>query len=299
MPHVELHHPPVQSMWRRMAVALWGPPADPQIYARLEIDMGRALDYAKRLSRAAGVTVRPVHLVARALALCLREHADANAIVRGHSVYRRQKTHIFFQVAIPGKNPDLSGAVIRDADTKPPGEIAKELRAKVRDVLRGTDQEMQQARRAVHACPRLFYGALLRLVTFVQYILNCRLTRFGFPEDPFGSAMVTDVGSLGVSEAFAPLVPLTRTPLVVSVGKIEERPAVRDGQVVARPLCTLGVTLDHRVFDGLLAARLAKSLALYLEDPEDCEEARKGEGEIGRAEGPTIRPALGNALGNE
>ena len=44
-------------MWRRMALANWGRPSDPQIYARMEVDMNEALQYAERESKRAGVRI--------------------------------------------------------------------------------------------------------------------------------------------------------------------------------------------------------------------------------------------------
>ncbi len=63
---------------------------------------------------------------------------------------------------------------------------------------------------------------------------------------------VTSAGKLGG---------LLQTPIVnypevaiLSVGRIGERPVVRDGQVVARPIGMIAITFDHRVVDGARAA---------------------------------------------
>ncbi|MCR4413043.1 MAG: 2-oxo acid dehydrogenase subunit E2, partial [Thermoguttaceae bacterium] len=54
---------------------------------------------------------------------------------------------------------------------------------------------------------------------------------------------------------------------VVAVGRVEEKPVVRDGLVVVRPVCVLCATFDHRVIDGRLAGRLARAVVGYLGDP--------------------------------
>ena len=66
--------------------------------------------------------------------------------------------------------------------------------------------------------------------------------------------------------------PITRAPLVISVGRVEDRPVVRGGQIVARPMLVLCATFDHRVMDGLMAGKLAKSVVRYLSDPARYEE---------------------------
>jgi hypothetical protein len=116
--------------------------------------------------------------------------------------------------------------------------------------------------------PSFLYRLVLRVIEFFQYTLNLNLSRFGIPQDPFGGAGVTSVGSLGMPEAFAPLSPITRMPIVISVGKVEEKPVVRDGSIVIRPMCVLCATLDHRIMDGYLAAKLAKFVTRCLADPE-------------------------------
>lgn len=72
----------------------------------------------------------------------------------------------------------------------------------------------------------------------------------------------------GIPRAFAPIVTFTRCPIVIVVGCVEERPAVRDGQVVARPMFTVGAAIDHRIMDGFQAARLAAGIRLLLEEPD-------------------------------
>ncbi len=66
---------------------------------------------------------------------------------------------------------------------------------------------------------------------------------------------------------------MTRAPIVLSVGKIEDRPVVRDGEIVIRPLSIVCATFDHRVMDGVLAAKLGRFLTGYLGDPIKYEAA--------------------------
>jgi pyruvate dehydrogenase E2 component (dihydrolipoamide acetyltransferase) len=84
------------------------------------------------------------------------------------------------------------------------------------------------------------------------------------PEELRGSTFtVTSAGKLGG---------LLTTPIVnypevgiLSIGRIAERPVVRDGQVVARPTGTIAVTFDHRVVDGARAAEFGLAVIRRLE----------------------------------
>jgi len=271
MPNVELNKYSRPAAWRKMSLVNWRHPSDPQVYARSEVDMSRALEYARKESERAGLTITPTHLVIRALGLCFQEYPDANAIIRWGRIYARKRINIFCHVAIPGKRPDLSGVILRDVETKNPVAIARELKEKVKAVRSGADQDFARTKRTLDTIPGFFYRPVLRLIEFLQYTLNLNLSFLGIPQDPFGGALVTSVGSVGVSEAFAPLSPLTRAPIVVSVGKVADKPVVRDGAIVIRPICVLCATFDHRIMDGLMAGKLAKFVGRYLGDPQEYE----------------------------
>jgi pyruvate/2-oxoglutarate dehydrogenase complex dihydrolipoamide acyltransferase (E2) component len=74
---------------------------------------------------------------------------------------------------------------------------------------------------------------------------------------------VTSAGKLGG---------LLTTPIVnhpevaiLSIGRVAERPVVRDGEVVARPIGYVSVTFDHRVVDGARAAEFGLAVIRRLE----------------------------------
>lgn len=54
---------------------------------------------------------------------------------------------------------------------------------------------------------------------------------------------------------------------IIGVHKIEERPAVRNGQIVARWLMNLSISLDHRLVDGWDGAMFLQDVKALLEDP--------------------------------
>jgi pyruvate dehydrogenase E2 component (dihydrolipoamide acetyltransferase) len=55
---------------------------------------------------------------------------------------------------------------------------------------------------------------------------------------------------------------------ILGIGRIEEKPVVRDGQVVIRRILPLSLSFDHRVVDGAEAARFLQTVIARLEDPD-------------------------------
>ena len=54
---------------------------------------------------------------------------------------------------------------------------------------------------------------------------------------------------------------------VLGMHRIEERPVVRDGQIVARPMMYLALSYDHRLVDGREAVTFLVRMKEALEDP--------------------------------
>ena len=54
---------------------------------------------------------------------------------------------------------------------------------------------------------------------------------------------------------------------ILGVHRATERAVVRDGQVVVRKMMNLSITFDHRILDGMTAARFALEVVRLLEHP--------------------------------
>jgi pyruvate dehydrogenase E2 component (dihydrolipoamide acetyltransferase) len=255
------------SSWRLLALHLWGKPRDPTVYGTLEIDMSRALQYLDAVNATSGSTHATVtHLVVKAIAKAIAVNPEANALVSRRRVYLRDSVDVYCQVATEG-GEDLSGVKITSADSKPLHVIAAELAARAQRVHDRSDPGSERTKSTMLRTPRFLLGPLLRLVEYLTFDLRIDLSRFGVAYDQFGSAMVSNVGSFGIANGLAPLVPATRVPVVLLVGEIAERAIVREGRVVAAPCMTVGCTFDHRVLDGFRAGKMAQVVRACLEDP--------------------------------
>lgn len=86
------------------------------------------------------------------------------------------------------------------------------------------------------------------------------------PDDLSGGTFtVTNLGTYDV-ELFNPIRVPGQTG-ILGVGRIAQKPAIREGQVVARYLMNLCLTFDHRVLDGAPAARFLQRVKQLLESP--------------------------------
>jgi 2-oxoglutarate dehydrogenase E2 component (dihydrolipoamide succinyltransferase) len=65
--------------------------------------------------------------------------------------------------------------------------------------------------------------------------------------------------------------PILNTPQsgVLGMHAIQERPVVRDSQIVIRPMMYLALSYDHRIIDGREAVSFLKTVKELIEDPEE------------------------------
>jgi pyruvate dehydrogenase E2 component (dihydrolipoamide acetyltransferase) len=56
-------------------------------------------------------------------------------------------------------------------------------------------------------------------------------------------------------------------PMILAVGRVSDRAIVVDKQVVVQPMCTLTLSVDHRILDGAVAARYLEQVIQIVEAP--------------------------------
>jgi len=63
--------------------------------------------------------------------------------------------------------------------------------------------------------------------------------------------------------------PILRPPesALLGVGRIVEKPVVKEGEILSQSMLSLSLTFDHRIIDGAPAARFLKTVKDIIEDP--------------------------------
>jgi pyruvate dehydrogenase E2 component (dihydrolipoamide acetyltransferase) len=80
-----------------------------------------------------------------------------------------------------------------------------------------------------------------------------------------GGFSISNLGMFGVKQFDAVINPPQACILAVGAG--EQRPVVRDGEIVAATVMSCTLSVDHRVVDGAIGARLLAAIKHYIEYP--------------------------------
>ncbi|MEO5797874.1 MAG: dihydrolipoamide acetyltransferase family protein [Gemmatimonadales bacterium] len=86
------------------------------------------------------------------------------------------------------------------------------------------------------------------------------------PEEYTGATFsISNLGMFGIDEFTAIINPPESA--ILAVGRIEQKPVVRNGEIVARRRMRITLSCDHRVIDGASGAAFLKTLVGMLENP--------------------------------
>jgi len=258
---------------RQIAVATWRPSRDGRIYTRMEVDVTTTLAYLERVRAHSGERVTLTHVVGAALARALREEPEIRARVVFGRLVPLSRCDIGFAVDI-GEGSDLAPVKVADVDRLSPLEVARALDVGVALLRRGQDPAYRRTSRIVRVVPAWAMRPVIAASSLVSGGLGRGLV--GQPGFPLGTAFVSNVGTLGLDEAFLAPAPFARAPVYLAVGAVQERAVVVDGQVVARPVVVLVATGDHRVVDGVHAGRMATVIRDLLTHPERLDHPSTG-----------------------
>lgn len=219
-----------------------------QVHALLELDVTRA----KACILAAEPRVSWTGFVIASVARAVAQHPDVNARKAGATIVSFDRVDVGATVERHWEGRTvLDIVVIPDADAKSCGELSEVLhRAKFGP---GQPHPPHGVTRVLMRMPGPIRRAGIRVIGRRPALAAS-----------FGPAVgVTSVGMFTRGWGWAvPVAPLTVT---VTVGGVADRPVVRDGVVVARPMLPLTISFDHAVVDGAPAARFTETLRTIVE----------------------------------
>lgn len=258
------------SIRRKLAIASWSSPREGNIYGKIELDVEEVMRFLDTVREKTGEKVTLTHFVGRAIGEVLKAAPGLNGRIAFGRFVPHDSVDIAFLVALE-EGQDLAKVKVPKITDKKVSDIAADLRGRAVLLRAGKDSDFEKAKGALKALPTWIIRPLVWFTGWLSGALGMSIPALGVTPFPFGAAIITSVGMLGVDEAYVPPTPFARVPLYVLIGAIRERAVVRDGRVVPRKMVTLTVTLDHRFIDGFQAGTLAKLVRECFADPWQLE----------------------------
>ena len=249
---------------RRISIASYKPPHEGVIHGAMTLDCSNVVAYLNDLREATGQKVTITAFMGAIVGRALRAEPTLNGRIHLGRYIPYERVNVAFLVQVnDGEN--LAQVLVEDIDTLSPLEVFNALHAKASTVRSGGDKNFEKS---INLTKKMPTPLLRRVLSFGGFMTTGMGRPFaGQPAFPFGSAVITSVGMLGVDEAFVPPTPFLRVPLYVGIGKIQDMVFAEGGEPVVRPGMTLTATLDHRFVDGFQAATLSAEVRKYFAEP--------------------------------
>ena len=272
--NINLYPPEKLSPWRKISIGSWRITSDSSIHGMIELDAEPAIEFIRSREKLTGKRITITHLAGLALSESLKRNPKINSVIRFGNIYRRKNVDLFFHVANDPSGEDLTGVTIRQCESKTLDEIADELTDGIWSIRNKTDMRFSDIKKIFGFIPAFFSRIILNISSFIMYSLNIWSPVLKAPKDAFGSAMVTNVGSLGLRMGFVPIAKYTRIPLILCIGEVHVKPVVKDGEIKIGKVIHACFTFDHRIIDGVYFSYVAKCFTESFLDPENLSATR-------------------------
>ena len=245
--------------WRVTAAAIYTTPTDSRVYGTLDIDVTDAKRYLDA-KRREGVKLTMTHLATAVLARAVAfDVPEMNCFIRRGAVVGRKHLDVMVPVAIGG-NEGVSAIVVKDAHARRVTAIAEEIRSRAVDNRAGSESRAVQNKYLLNRIPWPLRRPVFLLLKWITVDMGIEIKALGLSADSFGSFVVSDIGSFGLQTGMTALMPAAKVPAVIVLGKVEEKPVVRKGEIQIRTILPLTGTFDHRIVDGLQIGKLARAI---------------------------------------
>jgi hypothetical protein len=220
-------------------------------YLFVDIDMTWVEEMRKRLA-AQGVKTTVTAFLLKAIGIAQHAHPNSRAVLLpwGQTMTMNRIVAGFTCEKFVDGEPAVYLGLIHDPDQKSLSQISSELR--------------DYSQKTIPEVPQL---ALEEWFNHLPWIVRRIFLLFGLAVPWFRLKFIGasfGLSSLG-KQGMTAIIPPSVNTSIFGVGKVEDRPVVRDGQIVIRKMTTLTLNFDHRLIDGAPAAYFLTDVQKLLE----------------------------------
>jgi len=244
---------------------------DPTMLWGTDVEVAPLQAYLRQQNQSSPVLISTAHVLLRATAVALARHPELNRRAVGRRVYAYRHVNVRMAFHNPRRG-EVDVVLVERADERSLAETAGIV---WKHLIEGTlgGSSFERDRRRLHRLPALAFHALIRFYGWLDRMFPLptlgRLDRLRA-----GAVLVNDLSFRGAPSmrCYKP----TRFPdesatLNVTLGPMEEKTVVRNGEIVASTVAPLFVRADHRITDAYGLGRFLATLREMLEDPARME----------------------------
>jgi pyruvate/2-oxoglutarate dehydrogenase complex dihydrolipoamide acyltransferase (E2) component len=230
------------------------------IHGLIEVDVTRAREFIHEYAVRTGETLSFTGFIISCVGRAVDENRSVQALRnRHHELVLFDDVDLTTVIEVKkGDQKHPVTHIIRSANRKTFLEIHREIR---QVQAAANDQTQNSARGRNRRKGKVIFRLLPAFVRRIIYRILQRNPEW--MKRNVGTVALTAVGMFGHDGGWG--IPISVTPLFITLGGIAEKPVVVRGQIDTREFLCLTLTFDHEVVDGAPAARFASRLKELIE----------------------------------
>jgi hypothetical protein len=242
-------------------------PSDPTMVWGTEVDDEGLTQYVRQCNETGHVLVSPAHVLLRAVGRALAGFPHLNCRVIRRRIHRFREVNVR-AITYDPRRREVEIVLVKNADTLSVEQIARTMWKNQRKAAKGDSLEHRD-RRLIRRVPDFMLRWGFKAYIWMER--NLRLPSIRLNRLSNAPVIVNYLGFAGAPpmRMYKPSTyPNESSHLSVTMGPIERRPVVRDGELAVGRVAPLFVRGDHRLTDAYLLARFVAALREYLAHPE-------------------------------
>lgn len=203
-----------------------------------------------------------------AAGLALLKNPQMNRFVKGYRLYQRKENYVTFTVKRKklNKKSKVSAVKLKIDSEMTLHDLNKKIQSKI-------NVERSEKKTSFDVEANLFFKLPRPLMLFAIKAANTLdyynlLPSFMVKTDAmYTSAFMANLGSIGMKPGYHHLYNWGTCPHFITVGKVFDRPVVKEGKVTFEKSINIRFSYDERIEDGLSAYQGVKTILKVLEEP--------------------------------
>ncbi len=219
--------------------------------ALVDVDMTKSKAILARM-KAKGLAATYGHIIVRAVALALARHPELHIMVAGSTRFVPGRVDIGLSVG--GQTNYAPPMILEDAANKTVLALSEEITRRVPEIHAKEKKDLDWVRR---------WGWIIPFRFMRRAMLSFFFQKVWFRKNLAGTFQVSSLPGVDVVVPF-----LFNSAAVFGAGRVRDRVVAIDGAPAVRPIVTMSVCIDHKIWDGVRASVFHGTVRKILEDGE-------------------------------
>ena len=259
---------------KKICYSAWSNPYDPQIYTTVKLDITKIIPYLekkseelKELNEHYKVTTFAIKL----MSLILKKYPAVYGYIKFGRYEPKEGIDICCLVNV-GKGKELANTTIKNCEIKKLKEIHMELNASAGLLKQRKNNDQNKKMNLYKLIPTFLLGPMTQIFSYISSI-GIQVKTLGLKQFEFGSCVITNIGSIGIENSFAPIPPVSFAPAILTLCSFYDvNVKNNEGKIEKKTYLKMNFTTDYRFFDYDTSVKIYHDIHRIGSDPEIFEQ---------------------------